>query len=291
MSPQPDDDLAHGIPDFGRLGESSIDFERRRLREQMDGRTTPLTPEELVRRDRLNRELKEREESIDDRHDVIAEMAAGRAPALARAYNRGDLPSGPARHANALPPAEESGAYRFDEDLQQVVPAHRPPARPAAAPSTEVALDRQEVQHLIAFEMREAFGTLQRFLGGIQHDIQAQTRLMSFMDAPMEAITGAHERAAESFETLRRDIANEFGAGSLKELAKVIDTAGLADAQSRAEARFERLAEGIELRLKSIEKVQAETFKGLAADMLKVLHLLDRLQSRELREMQRRAAT
>jgi len=281
MSPEAGDDLPYQAPDVGRLGESPLEYERRRLREQMDKRTGPLTPDERVARDRLNRELREREESVQDRHEAIAAMAAGRAPALVRAYNRGEL-SGGVRHANPTETTQPQGPYPFDEREQRVVPVEMPLQPPAP-------LDHQEVQQLIAFEMREAFKGLQSFLGGIRQDIQEQSRLMSFMDAPMEAITGAHERAAQSFETLREDIAAHLMGSGLSDLARVIDTAGLGEAQSRAEQRFEILAARIEARLQSIEEVHAKTFRSIAEDMLKVVHLLERLQARELREMKRRA--
>lgn len=137
----------------------------------------------------------------------------------------------------------------------------------------------------------EAFANLTQFLGDLRHDIQAQTDLMRVIEAPMEAIADSHERASESFETLRRDL-QDIGMetpAAIKDLARVMDTAGLNDAQSRAEKRFEALAISIERHLTSIVEVQNKSFQGLADDMVKILHLLERLQNRELRDAQQRA--
>lgn len=150
---------------------------------------------------------------------------------------------------------------------------------------------RMEVTEALKPLVGEAFAGLQRFLEGVQHDIRAQTELMRAMDAPMEAITESHERASESFETLRGDLAS-IGLETpkaLRELKDVMDTAGLNEAQSRAEKRFENLATLINDRLTGLVKAQEIAFKGIALDMTKVLHLLERLQARELRDLKKRA--
>jgi hypothetical protein len=291
MSPSPVDQLSHGVPEFGRLGESAEAFEKRRLLEAQ--------AKEGIRSD-FGGNDGESWDSPEETHNAIAQMAAGRAGAAARAYSAGRLAPGPARHMHTPPPPDEPGMrYEYDPDLNAVVARPDSPVRTTVISSRietvepaqrrDVVLGREEVQQLVAFEMKEAFSGIRTQIANLSQGIEEQTRLLGHLDAPMEAITGAHERASESFETLRRDIADELGAGGLKELAKVIDTAGLSEAQSRAERRFEELAQAIERRLQSIEEVQKKTFTGLAADMLKVVHLLDRLQSRELREMQRRA--
>lgn len=136
----------------------------------------------------------------------------------------------------------------------------------------------------------EAFGQLTRFLGDLQHDIQAQTNLLATINVPLEAVADSHERASVSFETLRKemsDIALETPT-ALRDLARVMDTAGLNDAQSRAERRFEVLAREIHDSMLKMVDAQATAFKGLALDMTKILHLLERLQARELRDAKAR---
>jgi hypothetical protein len=139
----------------------------------------------------------------------------------------------------------------------------------------------------------QAFGQLTQFLADLQHDIKANTEMVAAMNLPAEAVVESHERASVSFETLRKDL-HDIGMeapAAIKDLARVMDTAGLNDAQSRAERRFEQLAKMIEGKLDAFLKSQTEAFKQRDEDMVKILHLLERLQARELREMKRRAGT
>jgi hypothetical protein len=150
---------------------------------------------------------------------------------------------------------------------------------------------RTEMTEALKPLVGEAFGALTKFLGDLQLDIRAQTELMRTLDAPVEAVVASHERASESFETLRSDISEiaRETPTALRDLARVMDTAGLNDAQSRAEKRFEILAREIHDSVRTLIDAQATAFKGIAADMVKILHLLERLQARELREAKHRA--
>lgn len=134
-----------------------------------------------------------------------------------------------------------------------------------------------EIAALMRPVLREAFGELGTALAGLKADIQEQTSLMRHMDVPMEAIADSHERASASFETLRKDISQ----GGLDKLEKVLDVSGLSEQASAAEKRMEALALRIEA------KVDA-AFKSHAEDMVAILHLLERLQARELRETKNR---
>lgn len=156
--------------------------------------------------------------------------------------------------------------------------------------SAQAPARRLELTEALKPLIAEAFGNLVHFLGDLKADIQAQTNLMRHLDVPMEAIVDSHERASESFETLRHDL-QEIGMeapAAIKDLARVMDTAGLNEAQSRAEKRFEVLARMIEGKLDAFLSAQAAAFKTRDEDMVKILHLLERLLARELREAKRR---
>jgi hypothetical protein len=148
------------------------------------------------------------------------------------------------------------------------------------APTLAVAQQRLEITESLKPLIGEAFGELSRFLGDLKHDIEAQTALMATMNVPMESIVDSHERASASFETLRADIMG----GGLNKLEQVLDTSGLTEAAGKAERRIEALIVRVEAKIDG-------AFKAHAADMVKILHLLERLQARELREMKKRAGT
>lgn len=177
----------------------------------------------------------------ENTRSAIADMAASRAPALIRAAR--DQPS------RAL-----------------VAPAA---ALPANVPA-EVGL----MVHAAVRELsRELRGTFEELI----HDVNANTRLLGVMNAPMEAITGAHERAAASFETLRRDVLG----GGLDKLEQVLDTAGLTEAASKTEKRLTELVTRLEAKIDAALKDNAKA-------MVEVLHLLERMHSRELHRANRR---
>lgn len=264
MSPSPDD----LPPDFGTLGQTPEEHERQRIRE-----LEALKAAESLNEAQADRPMRtnfggNEQESWDDpasTHETIARMAAGRASALIRA-------------SKSLPPAP--GSVVFTDG-----PPHR------SVPQVFEDNARSETQLMVQAVVGELSRELRGTLANLKEDIDANTRLLGVMNAPMEAITDSHERAASSFETLRHEIANISGTGSshaIEALTKVVDTAGLGEAQSRAERRFEELAISIERRLVSVIEVQNKSFAGLALDMTKILHLLERLQARELRETKRR---
>lgn len=171
---------------------------------------------------------------------AIADMAASRAPALIRA-------------------AAQMPTRRLEP----------PPALPANVPA-EVGL----MVHAAVRELsRELRGTFEELI----HDVNANTRLLGVMNAPMEAITGAHERAAASFETLRRDVLG----GGLDKLEQVLDTAGLTEAASKTEKRLTELVTRLEAKIDAALKDNAKA-------MVEVLHLLERMHSRELHRAKRR---
>ena len=169
-----------------------------------------------------------------------------------------------------------------------------PPVSPPRLSVPEVFSQnaKQEMGLMVQAVVGELSRELRATFADLKEDIEANTRLLGVMNAPMEAITDSHERASSSFETLRREIAEIGGAGSspaLEKLARVVDTAGLGKAQSRAETRFEQLAEMIEERFKALEKVHVAAMKGVTAEMVKVLHELERLNARALADAMRRA--
>lgn len=135
-----------------------------------------------------------------------------------------------------------------------------------------------EVRAVVQAVISEATQGLRKSMASLQEDVQAAASLMHMMDVPMEAIANSHERASSSFETLRRDILG----GGLDKLEQVLDTSGLADASSKAEKRMEALALRIE---KAIKDALSENSKA----MVQVLHLLERLHSREMNKTKKRA--
>lgn len=264
----------HSIPGVGRLGQDPLAFEKERLRKLKGGYQGPKTPDELVEHERSYREAAERElEGDEPRGNIIAQMASGRAGMRI------------ARHAAGLPPVFSPGGTMSEEDAEQ---------QERDARSTERSLivheDTRSVPQVfddnamaeMGLMVRAVVGELSRGLrqtfGDLKSDIEENTRLLGIMNAPMEAITDSHERASASFETLRSDILG----GGLDKLEKVLDTAGLSEAQSRAEARIEVLITTL------AAKVDA-AFTAQSLNMVQILTLLERLQARELREAKRRA--
>jgi hypothetical protein len=252
VSPQPDD-----LPNTGELGQDPEAHERQLIRELAAARAADKLNEAQA-----NRPLRENfganeQESWDDPHstsEAIAGMKASRAPALVKSAREAALRPTPA-------PLPQS----------MVLAGQAPP---------EMALMVQAVVGELSRELRMT-------LAELKEDIDANTRLLGVMNAPMEAITNSHERAASSFETLRADIASIAGSGSspaIEALTKVVDTAGLGEATNRAEKRMEQLALNIDRRMTDLLARFDTMSKGITLDMTKVLHLLDRLQARQLRE-------
>lgn len=239
---------------FGELGQDPEKFEKDRLS------GLPMTPQ-------------------FDRQNDIAAMAAGRGPARGRAL-QGRTPES-LNNLNAstrAPHLERAYPQRTteEEDIDALERSRPPVPAAAPAPNMDVAT-RQEVAGVMAPMIREAFGELATFLSGLKSDIQEQNDLLKHIDAPMEAVVDSHERAASSFETLRRDILD----GGMSKLEKVLDTAGLSEQASKAERRLEELVQRIDAKIDA-------AFKSHAADMVSILHLLERLQARELRETKHR---
>lgn len=112
----------------------------------------------------------------------------------------------------------------------------------------------------------------------LRASIEAQNSLLQGIDVPLEAITESHERATESFETLRTEIRDAaLESPALREIASSLEAAGLGQRVSRAEQNMDNLARRIEDMLATV-----------SADMVKVLHLLERMQAREIREAKER---
>lgn len=176
---------------------------------------------------------------------TIASMAASRAPALVRAHN-----------------SEPGRALRVRSEPE----IHAPPANVPA----EVGL----MVHAAVRELsRELRGTMEELI----HDVNANTRLLGVINAPMEAITGAHERASASFETLRRDILG----GGMDKLEQVLDVSGLSEQASKTEQRLEALVLRLEAKIDG-------AVKSISTDMVAVLNLLAKMHSRELHKAKRR---
>jgi hypothetical protein len=210
-------------PEFGQLGETPDEFERRRLRQPLN--------------------------------EAIVTIAADRARAQVAA----------SAHAAAAP-----------------TPIAAPAPLPAAS-SEENALMVRAVVSELGRELAATFANL-------REEIEANTRLLGVISAPMEAITDSHERAARSFETLRRDIAEGIDTSpALQQLTQLVDQAGLTQASSRAEARFEALGASIARALTEARAEMRASIESVAESMVQVLHLLERLQARELRDAKRRS--
>jgi hypothetical protein len=260
-----------------RLGESHEDFERRRIRESLN-EADRLNEEQadIPLRD-LDKDPPVDHESYDTpemTHDAIARMAAARGKTV-----RVPLPPPPPPLVRAPPPMP---TRRLDP------PSGYPPLAMQPALPAEVRAEFREMAMAVVSELGR--GLAQKF-DDLKEDIEANTRLLAVMNAPMEAITDSHERAASSFETLRRDIADGIDTSpAIAQLSRLVDNAGLSEAQSRAEKRFEELAKAIsDSLLESRAQVKA-SLEGVVASMVQVLHLLERLLDREAREMKRRAA-
>lgn len=268
MSPSPDDEL--NDPNVGNLGESPEAFERRRLAQlNADAAAARLNDAQanIPMRENFGGNEQESWDTPEMTRSAIADMAAGRASARIRA-GLPAIPVQPGRENLQPPPPGGAGALALPEGF-----------------SEEMKL----VVHSVISELGR--GLAQKF-DDLKADLEENTRLLAVMNAPMEAITDSHERAAHSFETLRREISQISGTGSapaIEALTKVVDTAGLTEAQSRAERRFEELAQAIEGALQATRIEFKHSIDTVAKAMVQVLHLLERLQARELREAKRRA--
>lgn len=267
---------------FGELGETPEEFERRRIRELLKA------ADDLNERQAdipMREDFGAEGESYDTpemTHDAIARMAAARGktvrmpppppPLIQRA-----APPMPTRRLDPPPPSPRASGY--------------PPSAQVGVPALNQDM-RQEFREMAVAVISELGRGLQQQFADLKEDIQANTQLLAVMNAPMEAITDSHERASESFETLRREIASIGGSGSspaIEKLTEVLDTAGLSEAQSRAERRFEDLAKAIEGALQATRIEMKSALQDVSKNMVSVLHLLERLQAREVREMKRRA--
>lgn len=281
MSPPTHDDSDLNDPNVGNLGESPEAFELRRLHQ---GRAENAA-------DRLN----EAQKDIPMREDfgphsggswdtpemtrsAIADMAAGRAGARIRAAQ-----GLPPRNLAPPPPAP----------VMRQAPEHLPSAfNPSRTMDLGLPTGFSEEMTLVVQQVVSELGRgLARKFEDLRLDLEENSRLLGVMNAPMEAIADSHERAASSFETLRNDIARGIDTSpAILQLSKLVDAAGLTEAQTRAEARFEQLAASIAAALVETRKQVKESIDACSVNMLAVLHLLERLQNRELREAKRRAA-
>jgi hypothetical protein len=276
MSPPTVSDEELNDPHVGNLGESPEAFERRRLAQlNADAAAARLNDAQadIPMRENFGPHESGSWDTPEMTRSAIADMAAGRAGARIRAAQ-----GLPPRNIVPPPPPREL-AVRPEPEV------HAPPLAMPPGVSAELGLMVREVIGELGRGLAQKFDDLRQ-------DLEENTRLLGVMNAPMEAITDSHERAASSFETLRREIAGISGSGSspaIEALAKVVDTAGLTEAQSRAERRFEELAAAIVAALTETRKEVKQSIDACALNMLKVLHLLERLQARELREAKRRA--
>jgi hypothetical protein len=136
-------------------------------------------------------------------------------------------------------------------------------AVPATLPAAAVEAVKGEMRLMI-----------QGAVADLKASIEAQNSLLKGIDVPLEAIADSHERATESFETLRKDISEQvIESPALKQIAASLDAAGLADLVRGANLKHERILQTLEARLLDV-----------SADMVKIVHLLERMQARELRE-------
>jgi hypothetical protein len=173
----------------------------------------------------------------------------------------------------------ELGETEEQHELKRVrgLIGDEPPA-PPSVPEVFQANSEKERSLMVQAVTTEVTRSLGQLVAGLQHDIQANTELMRMMDVPIESIVNAHERATASFETLRVDVMR----GGLDKLEKVLDTSGLTEQATKAEQRMEAMIARLEGKIDG-------AFKSHAADMVKILHLLERLQARELADAKKRA--
>ena len=173
----------------------------------------------------------------------------------------------------------ELGESTEEHELKRVrgLIGDEPPA-PPSVPEVFQANSEKERALIVQAVTSEVTRFLGELVAGLQHDIQANTELMRTMDVPIESIVNAHERASASFETLRRDVMN----GGLDKLEKVLDVSGLSDAASKAEVRMVNLVAALEKKIDAALTANSE-------NMVKILHLLERLQARELADAKKRA--
>jgi hypothetical protein len=179
----------------------------------------------------------------ENTRSAIADMAASRGPAMVR--------------------AAQNMQVRREPEVNR--------------PGTAVANLPAEVGLMIHAAMQEVTRGLRGTMEELIHDVNANTRLLGVMNAPMEAITGAHERAASSFETLRRDILG----GGMDKLEQVLDVSGLSEQASKTEQRLAALMTRLETKIDTALTENAKT-------MVQVLKLLERMHSRELHKANRR---
>lgn len=272
-----DDPEGLGDPNVGRLGETPQEFERRRIRYF----------------DREAARLNERQADIPTREDFGAEGQSFDTPEMTHdAIARMAAARGKTVRVHAAPAAAGQHGYTHSVPL---LSAFQPPEPRRSVPQIFDDNARQEMQIMVQAVVGELGRELAATFSSLKKDLEENTRLLGVMNAPMEAITDSHERASASFETLRADLTSMVGyaapasTAAIETLTKTLDTAGLSEAQSRAEARFEALATMIEGKLDAFLQAQTTAFKGVALDMTKILHLLERLQARELRELKNRA--
>jgi hypothetical protein len=142
------------------------------------------------------------------------------------------------------------------------------PEAPLKAP---VPLDRKEVslqdeaRKAVSVVLRAEMSTVRQALNELVHDIRANTEIARMIDVPLEQVAGAHERASQSFENLRHDIAGI--SARLGAVEGVIDTAGLKQAQEGAEARFARAADLLEACVEELVRLQGGSIEALRAKM------------------------
>lgn len=152
-----------------------------------------------------------------------------------------------------------------------------PPAPPSVPEVFRENADKERAL-MVQAVTTEVTRELGQLVAGLRADIVANTELMRMMDVPAESIVNAHERATASFETLRADVMR----GGLDKLEQVLDVSGLSDAASKAEVRMVNLVAALE------KKIDA-ALTANSNSMVKILHLLERLQARELADAKKRA--
>jgi|HubBroStandDraft_6_1064221.scaffolds.fasta_scaffold454626_2 hypothetical protein len=151
-----------------------------------------------------------------------------------------------------------------------------PPA-PPSVPDIFRANGEKEMALMVKAVMHEVTRELHEVVDGIRHDIVANTNILKMIDVPLEQVAASHERASASFETLRADIFR----GGVDKLEKVLDTAGLTEAASKSELRIQALIDKLDQQITAAFTVNSQ-------NMVKILHLLERLQARELRDAKKR---
>jgi hypothetical protein len=142
----------------------------------------------------------------------------------------------------------------------------------AVAPLTPRGTDVSKAAEIAArqaviYVMRTEVTGIRQAIADMVHDIKSNTELVRTLDVPLEQVAASHERAAESFETLRHEIGSI--SQRLSGVEKVIDVAGLRKAQDGAEARFQKLCALLEETVRGLMVLEGGALEAVRQRVVK----------------------